>query len=189
MDAPESTRPMTAEQIRVGIEDLAQNGEGADRRWALKTLKAESGGDAELPPPLNDDEIITRMARMMRGCGKPLARRAYIRAFPRTESVEKTVALTSAEDLGLNIDKLPRTLKQLYRLYPEIKGPGFPKGYPVGKGPLAQQDWCRKTAIQIEVQKREAKTAASLIELEDRDVGTDSAAGHHQAPAGPPTET
>ncbi len=152
------------------ITDIALHGDGADRFRALKLLQTQKQQDAILPEPLTHDEIVERMTRLMRGTGRLLARRAYMKAFPNRVSVANAFAITDSKDLvGIDPRKLPKSLKQLYRKYPEIKQAGFPKGYPLNKGPEVRMAWCKKTAIQIELDRKDAQRRGALIELETPD--------------------
>lgn len=197
MDNP---KILTLEEIKAGLSELAQNGEGAARTQAYRLLMNMGATDAVLPDPLNDDEREDRLQRLMRGCGVVSTRRAYLRAFPKRPPVEKIMKQVGDIEIGIPVEEWPKTLRQLYKRCPELKPKGgFPKGYPIGGGPLQQQDWVRKMFYRYHLDKLEPAKHDALVELE---IGTDHADGivardgddeqvrpSDPAPAGPPPET
>jgi len=165
-----ASKVLTLEEIRLGLSDLAENGEGAQRTQAYRMLMSMSGTEAVLPAPMTVSDIVARLVRINRGAGQKLCRIAYVRAFPRRTS-QSTILKEALNDgdveiAGIDTTNLPRTLKKFYQRYPEIKRHGFPKGYPVGKGIPEQQAWIRKASVRIELDKVEARKAEAAMSLE-----------------------
>lgn len=165
---PPKKRIPSLDEIKADLAELAQNGEGAQRTQAYRLLLSMGTRDAVLPDPMNDDEREDRMARLMRGIGVISTRRAYLRAFPKRASVEHVMKQVgdTALDIGIPIDQWPKTLRQLYKRCPELKPRGgFPKGYPINDGLLAQQDWVRKMFYKYHVEKNRPDKEEALVEL------------------------
>lgn len=156
------------EQIAKGLSEA-----DAARVRTLIYLASRQQTGAVLPEPLNELEVTSRLVRLMRGAGSGVANRAFAKYFDRkaVRTAERAIKDLRAEDLGIDMDKLPRTLKSFYRKYPEIKGSGFPTGYPVGKGPMAQAEWCRKAAVQIEIQRAQTREKTALLDINGMEAG------------------
>ena len=177
---------MTADEIRHGIEELARDGDGADRRWALKQLKADTADEVVLERPATEKEIIQRLGRLMRGAGMVNTKAAYAIAFSHDRRITVSKGTTVPSDLDVNEETLPKTLKMFYRLYPDRKKHGFPVGFPVGKGPVAIMKWCQQEALEIEKEKLKARTAAVAADITNTlDLPTDGADGKEAALAEP----
>jgi hypothetical protein len=59
-------------------------------------------------------------------------------------------------DLVIDRSKLPVNLKQLYKMFPEIKRSGVPQGYPRGKGLAVVKKWCQDKATQMIIDREHA---------------------------------
>lgn len=155
-------KPLTPEEVRQLIEDVARSGEGASQLRALLALSSEQVKESVLPAPLNEDEVIDRLSRLNVMAGIKCARLAMVRAFPKRIAASKLVQ-SLAGKFADEIDqtKLPRTLKALYRAYPEIRQPGYPKGFPVHGSPEKQKEWCHSVAIKIEVERKQSAVIAA----------------------------
>lgn len=161
---------MSAEEIREGIEQLARDGEGADKRWALKQLSAATTEESALAKPLTDYEVTHRLARIMRGAGDRLTRAAYVIAhggYDKRRSKNKMPSPVEPDGLSIDRNKLPKTLQQFNRKYPHLKQAGFPEGYPVGKDPGTQVVWIENRAYEVEMQILRAKAADALKDIGD----------------------
>lgn len=171
-----TTKILSLDDIKAGLSDLAQNGEGAQRTQAYRMLMSMGSTDAILPEPLNDDEREDRLAKLMRGIGVNSVRRAYVKAFPKRATIQRIMADVgdTAIDIGIPIEKWPKTLRQLYRRCPELKAPGLPRGYPMGGGPLQVRDFIHKLFYKYHADKHEPAKQEALVELE---FGTDHADG------------
>lgn len=161
MSAPTKKR-LSVEEIVDEIHELARNGEGAAQRWALQQLSA---GNASLtiPPPMTDEEVIDRMARLNRGCGFELAKRGFARAFPAGTPVGWTVARAKG------VDYLPTTLKEMYEMFPDAPMEpltGAPPGYPEKSMKLVKKRWVAEYAAAL----REAKKAHADSEEQSSEV-------------------
>lgn len=163
-----SEEKITAEWLERQIRDLAQSGEGADRRWALKVLREETQGETAFQKPLTDQEVVDRLARMMRGAGIGLTRAAYIKAYGTYKAtVEGT--LPEMGNLDIDVEDLPKTLKQYYTRYPDFKRPGYPEGYPL-KDPVRQMLFIQKLSIEREKERRDMlgfKTLEHITHVSD----------------------
>jgi hypothetical protein len=164
------------------VTEIAQDPESRDRLRALKLLTSLNSSSAAIPPPLTDEDVIARMRRLMKAAGSRLCLKAYRQAYPlvrRTPVFDKQ----EMEELGIfmrgKIEKL-KSLKQLYRMFPEIKRSGVPTTYPVGAGPEVQMEWIQKTATKILMERRRKEIAeeqARIKEEEDIDFEEDEVAG------------
>lgn len=144
----EAKTPMTAEEVRSRIEDLARGGEGADQRWALRMLSAQETSTIMLPEPMNDAQYIESLSILMRGGGNEITQHAYKKAFP---NAQRGIHLAPV----LSLDQLPEMVLQeamkivslplLYKRFPHLKRSGQPPGYPK-KSLSKQQDWCQRVA-------------------------------------------
>ena len=161
-------RVLSMDQIRTGLSDLAENGEGAQRTQAYRMLMSMSNAEAVLPDPMSDGEIVERATRILRGIGVRRARIAFLQAFPRRPSTKAfSKQALSIEELRIDTSDLPRTLKAFYKRYPEAKRPGFPKGYPVGRGMLDQQAFIKEASVKIEVDRARARLIDTEMELSE----------------------
>lgn len=168
-EVPAEKFSLSPDQIEALITKMAVHGEGADQRWALKILRAERETEAVLPDPLTQDEVADRLARILRAIGTRAANSGYARFFNNRRVSPQTAAnALKAEDFKIDVESLPRTLKAMNRRYPELKPAkgGFPSGFPVGKGPLAQQEWVRKMSMKIEVDRARAAQLAVIKDIE-----------------------
>lgn len=136
--------------------------------------------EAALPAPLSEGEVVDRLVRLMRGAGVKYVRLAYLRAFPRPHSVDQTLKALGTEAAQIEIprDKWPKTLKKLYKMCPELNRTGYPSGYPLRGGKMAQLEWVQKEFVLYHVTKQSAAKRAVLLEL-DRE-GTDARDGDAQ---------
>jgi hypothetical protein len=81
--AKQSAAPMTLDAIERTISALASDPESKDQLRALKILAGmrSGGGVAGIPPPLSDDEVVERLARLLKGSGEKLGALAYVQAY------------------------------------------------------------------------------------------------------------
>lgn len=176
------TKPVLSLEEALGlISDIARHGEGADRLRALKEIRvmAQETGSVTLPDPMSDAEVIERIARLLKSAGPTTAQLAYKKAFPHSQkSVVTATPKVTAGALEIDRDKLPKTLKQLYRKFPEVKRPGFPPGYPRGQGLMAAKRWCEETAIKLLIDREQQRVDAAAREAMDaKPEATDELAG------------
>ena len=157
--------PLTLDEIIELISDVARNGEGPDRFRALKHLTSLNSATAALPDPMPDVDLIDRLARLMKAVGTELTQKAYNRAFPnRGRSLAQAVPKFRQQDLLVDRNTLPKSLKQLYKKFPEIKRHGFPPGFPAGRGLAMQQEWCQDRAMKILVDRERVRLEAAAAE-------------------------
>jgi len=172
----EATKPKrrSIEEITADIEAISQDSEHRDQFKALRMLAAEKSSSVVLPEPMDDNEVIERIARLIKPAGAILAQIAFKRAFPYRPEVDKVVPKVGENHLTEE-DRLIvlkcRSVKNLYRMFPELKKPGLPQGFPRGEDLEAKQAWCREAATKILVARQQARMKAA----EQSDVGLTSA--------------
>lgn len=154
---------MTFEEARERISEFARNGEGPDQFRALKMVMGLEGSGTGLPDPLTDHDVLDRLARLIRAVGPTGSQIAYRRAFPNTKRTIDASApkITEADAAPIDKTKLPKNLRELYRMFPEIKKPGIPVGFPIRSGLEAQKKWCNDAAVRMILDREQAKIAAS----------------------------
>lgn len=177
---------LSLDEIMAMVTDIARDPDsGPDRFRALKMLASANTSAAVLPEPMEPGEIVDRLSRLMKGYGRDHTQAAYHRAFPRVSSAAYTAPKYGLSDFPpevvARVQKV-RSLKSLYRHYPEIKRPGFPPGYPVKRGPAVVTDWCRSIAAKCELDRM--RNAAEATEAQDR--ALDSAIRSDAPPASIP---
>jgi len=161
---------LSLDEIMAMVTDIAKDPEsGADRFRALKMLASTNTAAAVLPDPMNEGEIVERLARLMRAAGRDLAQVSYQKAFPRVSSKPYIATRFKLDDIPpevqLRVERI-RTLRALYKNYPEVKRPGFPPGYPLKRGLGVISEWCRRVAAKCELDRMQ--TAANAVEAEGR---------------------
>lgn len=142
---------LSPEDIKRAIEELATNGEGTDRRWALNKLQETEDREVRLPEPLNQFERMERLKRVMRGAGRRMCQGAWRGLWPTSKAQINDPALPNeltltGEELEI-IDKV-NGLKTLYRHFPSIKKAGVPTGFPM-RGREVQKEWCQHQAKRM----------------------------------------
>ena len=144
---------LSMDDIRVGLSEMAQNGEGAQRAQAYRMLMNMQSDSAALPAPLTRDERLDRAARILKAMGREDSQVAYQRAWPNAKTKIDTAPKYSMEHLPAKVRFTAQQIKslpKLYRTFPEMKPKGgFPTGYPVGYGKVRQAMWCQQTAAKI----------------------------------------
>jgi hypothetical protein len=155
----ETKSKMTFDEAMGEISLIARDGEGADKFRALKMVMSQEAGSAAIPDPLNDAEIIERLSRLIRAVGPTAAMLAYRKAFPKSKRPINHVSpkLLETDVPPVDITKLPRNLRELYRMFPEIKKPGIPVGFPRGSGIAVQKEWCQKAARRMLLDREQKK--------------------------------
>jgi hypothetical protein len=172
-DTPRKAVPFTLDEIIGVVSDIARDTESRDRLRALKLLTSLNSSVAAIPPPLNDEEVIDRLVRLMKGSGPKLCRKAYRKAYPltdRTPMFDKE----ELEDLGPFIRqkvKSLKNLKQYNRMFPEVakETGGVPSGYPIGAGPEAQMEWVQRAATKIFIERRRREIAAEAAAIKSEE--------------------
>lgn len=149
-DEPRKKR-LTLDEAWDEISEIARNGEGAEKFRALKMVTNVDQANSILPAPLNDLEIQERLARLIRAAGPTCSMLAYRKAFPASKRpINYAAPRVTWDDMPVvEKDDLPKTLRQLYQRFPEIKRSGFPSGYPLKKGLIAQKEWCQKKSLEM----------------------------------------
>jgi len=175
-------KPLTLDEVTTILSDIARNGEGAERFRALKMVAAQETGSITLPDPISDAEAIERLGRIIRAAGPTVAQLAYRKAFPAAKRpINHAAPRVTVADMIIDRATLPVNLKQLYRRFPEIKRPGVPQGYPMGKGLAVVKDWCQKKALQLLIDQEQGRVDAASIVGQEKNVET----SNQPEPAGP----
>ena len=177
---------LSPDEITAEINDLARHGDGADKRWALKILSTQAEAEVILPAPLDDVDIKRRLARLMRGGGMALTKAAYVEAF-QNAPIAQIKASAPLDDLAIDIDMLPKTLRAYYKRYPWKKKAGMPVGYPQGDV-LKQMKWAQQASLEEERILLQAKAAPIVADMTNIG-GVDPTDGNDaEAPPGPTEE-
>lgn len=152
-------KPLTFDEAVALISEIARNGEGAEKFRALKMVMAQESASVTLPEPMSDHEIIDRLARLIRAAGPTAAQLAYRRAFPaaKTAIYKATPKIAEADVAPVEKAQLPTNLRALYRMFPEIKQGGQPKGFPRKGGLLAKKEWCQREAMKMILDKEQKR--------------------------------
>lgn len=169
LEVPEKPAPppktlLSADQVILEISQLAEHGEGADKRWALAQMRAQAS-QVGLPAPLDDEEGIVRLARLMQGYGRNISRKAFRVAF-RDMSAGDKLFMTEAEPPPV----LPKTLEEFYERFPLERPESYPVGYPKGfpyRGKRVDRDaWLERRSIQLIRAERKAEKERKRKEKE-----------------------
>lgn len=159
---PKKRGAITFDEAREIISDIARGGDGPDKFRALKMVMGLEGSGVGLPEPLTDNDALERLARLIRAVGPTGAQIAYRRAFPASKrSIDASAPKISEADMPpIDRTKLPKNLRELYRMFPEIKKPGIPPGFPLRSGLETQKKWCNDAAVRILMDREQARVAS-----------------------------
>ena len=163
-DPGTAPKRLSYDEILQQMEEIARDPANRDQFKALKALAATQSAGIVLPDPLSPQEMIDRLSRQMKGCGIDICQRSYFRAFPNAKQELENVTV-KPDDISQEMYAKYRhikTLKRLYHAFPETKRPGFPTGFPVGKGLAVQADWCARAAAKIILDREQARADAKL---------------------------
>lgn len=164
---PRNVKRLSMDDIEMAINEVAQDPDGGpDRFRALKLLTTMQGSSVALPPPLGEDQIVERLALLLRAAGPEVARIAFRRAQGNRGSVQITdpveiVAGTLTVDQRDECRRI-KSLRKYYQRFPSVRRPGFPKGYPYGKGNTVQVEWIYRESIKNMIAEVQAKADAAL---------------------------
>lgn len=142
---------MTIDEIVAETEEIARNGEGADKFRALKMLHGMQSSQVTVPDLLEELAVVDKLAVLMSSQGATICQQAYNRAFSRqnTAITDTPKFKDTIKTIDVDVDKLPTNLKQMYRMFPEAKRHGYPRGYPAGRGFLVQKEWIQKYCVKL----------------------------------------
>jgi len=167
MNEPEPKKALRSmDDILADIDAISSDPEHRDQFKALKMLASTKSSAVVLQPPLEDGEIVDRLVRVMKPAGPNLCQMAYRRAFRLNRDSIADMPHVGFEHLPVESQDIiakVRSLKSLYRQFPEIKRPGVPAGFPTGKGMHVQSEWCKQQAAKI-LLDREKKKMAEPVE-------------------------
>jgi hypothetical protein len=146
------------------VSDVARNGQGTAQLRALQLVLNRESGAATIPEPLGDEEKLELMSMMMASLGQIGTQFAYRRAFPHSRRpVNHAAPKLELTDLNMDESVLPETLKQFYRMFPEVKRGGYPPGFPVGKGIAVKKAWCQKQARKILLDRKQHELDSAAL--------------------------
>lgn len=165
---------LSMEEIKAGLSELARSGEGAQRTQAYRLLMNMESATVTLPPPLSRQERLERYARLTKALGIEDAQIGFQMAFPTSKRKIDDRPKYTLDDVPARVRGMATqvtTLKKLKKLvlsggdreaWP--KG-GFPKGYPVYEGKVAQARWCVEEAAKYYLLK--LKDTAAPVKEDD----------------------
>lgn len=159
----EKQKPLSIDDVMEKISDIAGDRDNRDQFKALKMLAAAKSSSVVLPEPLSDGEVIERLFRLMRPAGMDLCQIAYRKAFQgRMSNIEDKPTLLIgdlSDEMKAQVKKVT-SLKVFYKVFPEMKAPGIPKGYPSGKGMERQRGWLQRMSAKILLDREQANLDA-----------------------------
>lgn len=135
---------MTPDEIEAEIHEMAQSGEGMDRRWALGRLGAAQTS-LVIPKPLSDEEVDRRTSRILKAIGRDRASAAWRIAF-NERRIEEALNREIMREY-----RAPVTLEQLYRMFPECPKDeyGFPPDWPHKKSQTRKRQFVIDMAFSL----------------------------------------
>lgn len=153
---------LSMDDIQAILTRIAKDPDNRDQIRALKMLSGMNSGAVVLPPPMEVDERIDRLARLMKAMTREQCRLAYHRAHPKakteiTDSVRLEVdsALTAEE---VEFCRSISSARMLMKKFPELRMPrgGVPKGFPYkSKGEAARREWLYTQAALAIIHKKQ----------------------------------
>ncbi len=156
---------LSLEDIDLALNEIAQDSDaGPDRFRALKMLRTSESASVILPPPLDASEQLDRLMRVMKPLGPVPCRVAYHRCFAYNGTKTKIsdpVKIEDANDKLLSLEerelcnKAAGSVRMLYKVFPELRRPGCPKGYPLNSGPVTQKLWRYSMAVKTIVNRQQ----------------------------------
>jgi hypothetical protein len=169
---------LTLDEIMGMVTEIAKDPDaGADRFRALKMLATTDTATVSIPPPMTQEELVARTSRILHGVGLHIAQLSFHQAFKTTKASPFDAPVLDSKDLTSEDREMAakvRTLKSLYKKFPEVKRPGFPPGYPAGRGMVAQQAWCQNAALKAMIDRKQAEAVARAKQETASDVIADS---------------
>lgn len=154
----EPKRRLSVDEIHDILDDIARNGEGADRIRALKMLREEQADAVTLPPPATVEEGIDMFVPLMQAFGSSNVQWAYRKAFPHNKGIAVSPPKIGVEDLDVfTRGNLPTTIRQFNKQFPECKIKGTPTGWPAGGGVEAKQEFIRNMALGVLRARKQAE--------------------------------
>ena len=163
-EKPEVRKKRTMDEIMADIAEISADPDDRDRFKALKMLASEQASSITLPSPLTDQDVTERLSRLMRPAGTDRCKIAYKMAFPKSQkTIEDSVKLYMDDLDESDQEKLKRVsnIKGLYRLFPELKKPGLPTGFPAGGSLATKAEWCKRAASRILLERKQARLDAA----------------------------
>jgi hypothetical protein len=147
--SPDAPKPLDVEKE---LEDIARGLSEADaaRVRTLIYLASRQEASVTLPQPMSQKEMIERILPLLRALGRPGAQMAYRKAWPNSTTRITDVPKIEVNDLDIGPDvKFPISLKQLYKMAPETKRPGYPRGYPARGALDEKKEWCHSEYLKV----------------------------------------
>jgi len=177
---PPRKRRLTIDELLDQIHEVAQDPDaGPDRFRAGKLLLSMQTSTTMLPEPLDENDVLDRVSRILEGVGQHLSRIAFRRAFPRLTGVksdiEAPVEIFSTDDGILTPQqreicrKASVSTKKIRAAFPELATHGRLTGTPYKQGPIAQKSYRYQVAVKAMLD-RVNRTMSKPLKGTDADV-------------------
>ena len=145
----ETAKVLSMDDIKLGLSDMARNGEGAQRAQAYRMLMNMESATVTLPTPMTLEEEYERGSRFFKALGKEKCQVVYRRSFPTAKPIDDSDGF-SIDDMTPHVKAEAMritTLKKLNDLIPGIRPKGgVAKGYPTFQSPLKKVRFCQHQA-------------------------------------------
>lgn len=168
------------------ISEIADDRDNRDQFKALKMLAAAKSSGIVLPEPMSDGEMIERLVRLIKPAGMEVVQIAYRKAFPHAKrSVNESSPKLEVGDLSAEMKEMVAkvtSLKVFNKMFPEVKQPGTPKGYPSGRGIVAQRAWLQRAAAKILLDREQEKVNGIVKQDQEIMGGGDQPAEDQKGP-------
>lgn len=179
----EQLKPITMDEMIHSLSDIARDEENKDRFRAMKMLQGMNAGTNVLPAPLNDDETIERLVRLIRPAGITLVKLAYQKAFGNSSRIElpEFVPAYAEREIWDKVKHIS-TLNEFYAAFPEQKTSKLPRGYPTKSSFEVKKNFIQKLAyktLENRYRTSVAKERIGMLEglTEEAKDGTDVGTG------------
>jgi hypothetical protein len=152
--APDSpSRILSMEDIKRGLSDMAENGEGAQRAQAYRMLMNMESATVTLHEPMTVVDELAHGTRFFKALGKEKCQVCFRRAFPRDKKEINDTDKFSIDDMPAHIRAEAEkytTQKKLRVLMGKNAPPsGVLKGFPTFQSPLKKSRFCQHQAALI----------------------------------------
>src|SRR6185369_10728471 len=152
---------LSMDDIRRGLSEMAETGEGAQRAQAYRMLMNMESATVTLPTPMTVEEELERVTRFMKALGKEKCQVGWRRAFPATSKEIDDTDKFSFDDLPPQLKSEAmacNTHKKLFKYMGDasIKGVTI-NGYPKYGSALKKSMWCQTQCGRILLERWKAE--------------------------------
>jgi hypothetical protein len=158
--ADEKKKPLSLDEVMESVSCIAQEDGHRDQFKALKLLATAQNAAIVLPEPLTRQERMDRLSRIMKGCGREDTQIAFARTFARSKQKIGEAPSLTLDDVTPEMYERVKHVTSIVtfnRAAPEVKKSGVPRGYPKGKGKVAQKAWLQKEFAKILIDREQAE--------------------------------